>query len=210
VARTPEESLLDRPFVLIFAGMALGLVLDVDIPSIGAVAIVVLAALMTLALSPFGLEGLRRAIPEGILATLVSLGILSPAFTKSGTFTFRPDSSVAGFVAPVAVSPLIPNSVDRHTKEIVRFKPDIAVRISIDGLAEMHGHVRGSETAFEDGMKSLEILKGHGVKIARNLIGSYITSLEMAGCSFTLLKLDDDLTRLWDAPVKTAGLRWGM
>jgi phosphoenolpyruvate---glycerone phosphotransferase subunit DhaK len=47
-----------------------------------------------------------------------------------------------------------------------------------------------------------------GITIARNLIGPYITSLEMAGCSITLLKLDDELIRLWDAPVKTAGLRW--
>jgi phosphoenolpyruvate---glycerone phosphotransferase subunit DhaK len=47
-----------------------------------------------------------------------------------------------------------------------------------------------------------------GITIARNLVGPYITSLEMAGCSITLLKLDDELTRLWDAPVKTAGLRW--
>jgi dihydroxyacetone kinase-like protein len=55
-----------------------------------------------------------------------------------------------------------------------------------------------------------KILSGQGIKITRNLIGSYITSLEMAGCSITLLKLDDELTKLWDAPVKTAGLRWGM
>jgi dihydroxyacetone kinase-like protein len=54
------------------------------------------------------------------------------------------------------------------------------------------------------------ICAGRGLTIARNLVGSYITSLEMAGCSFTLLRLDDDLTRLWDAPVKTAALRWGM
>ena len=47
-----------------------------------------------------------------------------------------------------------------------------------------------------------------GITITRNLIGPYITSLEMAGCSITLLKLDDELTRHWDAPVKTAGLRW--
>jgi phosphoenolpyruvate---glycerone phosphotransferase subunit DhaK len=53
-------------------------------------------------------------------------------------------------------------------------------------------------------------LKERGVTIARNLIGSYITSLEMAGCSITLLKLNDDFVRLWDAPVKTAGLRWGV
>jgi len=53
------------------------------------------------------------------------------------------------------------------------------------------------------------LLEGRGITISRNLVGSYITSLEMAGCSITLLKLDDELTRLWDAPVKTAGLRWG-
>lgn len=54
-----------------------------------------------------------------------------------------------------------------------------------------------------------KFLKGRGVTISRNLIGSYITSLEMAGCSITLLKMNDDFTKLWDAPVKTAGLRWG-
>ncbi len=55
-----------------------------------------------------------------------------------------------------------------------------------------------------------EILKGKGIKIARNLIGSYITSLEMQGCSITLVKMDDHLLKLWDAPVKTPGLRWGV
>jgi len=55
-----------------------------------------------------------------------------------------------------------------------------------------------------------KILAGRGVKIARNLVGSYITSLEMQGCSITLLRLDDELTQLWDAPVKTAALRWGV
>jgi phosphoenolpyruvate---glycerone phosphotransferase subunit DhaK len=54
-----------------------------------------------------------------------------------------------------------------------------------------------------------EYLKGRGIEIVRNLIGSYITSLEMQGCSITLLKMDDDLVQLWDAPVKTPGLRWG-
>ena len=54
-----------------------------------------------------------------------------------------------------------------------------------------------------------ELLAGRGIRITRNLIGPYITSLEMAGCSITLLKLDEELTRLWDAPVNTPGLRWG-
>jgi dihydroxyacetone kinase-like protein len=52
-------------------------------------------------------------------------------------------------------------------------------------------------------------LAAHGVEISRSLVGSYITSLEMAGASVTLLELDDELTGLWDAPVKTAALRWG-
>jgi dihydroxyacetone kinase-like protein len=55
-----------------------------------------------------------------------------------------------------------------------------------------------------------KLLEQRGIKITRNLIGPYITSLEMAGCSITLLKLNDELTRLWDAPVKTPGLRWGV
>src|SRR5436309_530832 len=54
------------------------------------------------------------------------------------------------------------------------------------------------------------ILRSKDVTIARSLIGSYITSLEMAGCSITLLRLDDELIRYWDAPVLTPALRWGV
>ena len=57
--------------------------------------------------------------------------------------------------------------------------------------------------------KVAQMCADRGVTIERNLVGSYITSLEMAGCSITLLKLDDEMTRLWDAPVHTAALRWG-
>jgi len=53
------------------------------------------------------------------------------------------------------------------------------------------------------------ILERAGVRVVRSLVGPYITSLDMAGCSVTLLKLDDELVRLWDAPVNTPGLRWG-
>jgi dihydroxyacetone kinase-like protein len=55
-----------------------------------------------------------------------------------------------------------------------------------------------------------KILKGRGITVARNLVGSYITSLEMAGCSISLLRLDDEMTRFWDAPVHAPGLRWGV
>lgn len=56
----------------------------------------------------------------------------------------------------------------------------------------------------------VKILHGRNIQIARSLVGNYITSLEMAGCSITLLRLDDEMIRYWDAPVHTAGLRWGM
>jgi dihydroxyacetone kinase-like protein len=54
-----------------------------------------------------------------------------------------------------------------------------------------------------------KLLDKAGVTVARSLVGSYITSLDMAGCSVTLLKLDAELLRLWDAPVSTSALRWG-
>src|SRR5256885_1837142 len=52
-------------------------------------------------------------------------------------------------------------------------------------------------------------LETDGFRIARSLVGNYVTSLEMAGCSLTLARLGDELLRLWDAPVHTAALRWG-
>ncbi len=55
-----------------------------------------------------------------------------------------------------------------------------------------------------------QICEAKGIKIERNLIGNYITSLEMAGTSITLLRVDDELLKFWDAPVKTAALRWGV
>ncbi len=58
--------------------------------------------------------------------------------------------------------------------------------------------------------KAHQIASKHGLKVVRNLVGPYITSLEMAGTSITMLKLDDELKKLWDAPVKTPGLRWGV
>lgn len=55
-----------------------------------------------------------------------------------------------------------------------------------------------------------KLLEKAGVIVARNLVGNYITSLDMAGASVTLLKADDEFLKLWDAPVNTSGLRWGV
>ncbi len=51
-------------------------------------------------------------------------------------------------------------------------------------------------------------LEKRNVRIVRSLVGNYVTSLEMAGCSFTVSLVDEDLVKLWDAPVHTAALRW--
>jgi len=53
-------------------------------------------------------------------------------------------------------------------------------------------------------------LAGRGLDVRRSLVGNYVTSLDMAGCSVTVTVLNDDLTALWDAPVHTAALRWGV
>ena len=54
------------------------------------------------------------------------------------------------------------------------------------------------------------IAEKHGVTIARSLVGNYVTSLDMAGCSMTLTRLEDDFVPLWDAAVHTPSLRWGI
>ncbi|PBB20976.1 dihydroxyacetone kinase subunit DhaK [Mesorhizobium sp. WSM4313] len=54
------------------------------------------------------------------------------------------------------------------------------------------------------------VFEKQGVTVVRSLVGSYVTSLDMAGCSITLTMLDDETSALWDAPVHTAALRWGM
>ncbi|MER5601222.1 dihydroxyacetone kinase subunit DhaK [Streptomyces sp. NPDC002265] len=54
------------------------------------------------------------------------------------------------------------------------------------------------------------VLRERGVPVARTLVGNYVTSLDMAGASVTLCQVDEELLRLWDAPVRTPGLRWGV
>ena len=56
--------------------------------------------------------------------------------------------------------------------------------------------------------RARRLLEERGVTVARSLVGNYVTSLEMQGASVTVLRLDDELTGLWDAPVTTAALRW--
>jgi dihydroxyacetone kinase-like protein len=54
------------------------------------------------------------------------------------------------------------------------------------------------------------ILRDRQIAVPRRLVGNYITSLDMAGCAITLLRADDELLALWDDPVRTPALRWGI
>jgi dihydroxyacetone kinase-like protein len=58
--------------------------------------------------------------------------------------------------------------------------------------------------------RAVQVLADRGASVERSLVGNYITALEMQGCSISVLKLDDELAELWDAPVHTAALRWGV
>jgi dihydroxyacetone kinase-like protein len=57
--------------------------------------------------------------------------------------------------------------------------------------------------------RAAQVIAGRGATVERTLVGNYITALEMQGCSISVLRLDSELTALWDAPVHTAALRWG-
>ena len=99
---------------------------------------------------------------------------------------------------------------------------DIAAMLVEPILADLDFTGGGGVIAFVNGLggtplielyvlynEVARILEASGVQVARSLVGPYITSLEMAGASVTLLKADDEIVRLWDAPVRTPGLRWG-
>ncbi|MBT2511967.1 dihydroxyacetone kinase subunit DhaK [Arthrobacter sp. ISL-30] len=58
--------------------------------------------------------------------------------------------------------------------------------------------------------RAAQILNDRGITVQRSLVGNFVTSLEMQGCSISVLRLDDEFTELWDAPVHTAALRWGI
>ncbi|MDO5662037.1 MAG: dihydroxyacetone kinase subunit DhaK [Brachybacterium sp.] len=107
----------------------------------------------------------------------------------------------------------------RH-RESIKPAGDIAKELLTPILEELPGE--GPVLLFVNGMGGTPLIELYimvdevstlldeaGVEVSRHLVGDYITSLEMAGCSLTLLRLDEELTTLWDAPVNTPGLRWG-
>ena len=103
-------------------------------------------------------------------------------------------------------------AADAIAEEIVAaIAGDLGAAVKGDALLFLNGF--GGTPAMELYLmynSARKMLEKHGVRIARSLVGSYVTSLDMAGCSITLSMLDDQTTKLWDAPVHTAALRWGM
>jgi dihydroxyacetone kinase-like protein len=88
---------------------------------------------------------------------------------------------------------------------LVGVAPEVAqtiVALGID-LRELHA-AADLRSAVE------QILSGRRVAVSRLLVGNYITSLDMAGCAITLVRADDELLSLWDDPVLTPALRWGI
>ncbi|MEV6579683.1 dihydroxyacetone kinase subunit DhaK [Streptomyces sp. NPDC051582] len=98
---------------------------------------------------------------------------------------------------------------------------EVAVGAVLEELAQV-GPADGPVLALVNGMGATPLLELYGfhaevarvlaqrgVPVARTLVGNYVTSLDMAGCSVTLCRADEELLRLWDAPVRTAALRWG-
>ena len=103
-------------------------------------------------------------------------------------------------------------SADAIAQEMVgAIVKDLAPSPGADALLLVNGF--GGTPAMELYLmvnSALRVLREKGVRVSRFLTGNYVTSLEMAGCSITVSLLDDALRNLWDAPVHTVALRWGV
>ncbi|ROQ99479.1 dihydroxyacetone kinase DhaK subunit [Streptomyces sp. 2132.2] len=110
---------------------------------------------------------------------------------------------------------------ERRAMMTAREIAEVAVGAVLEDLAQV-GPADGPVLALVNGMGATPLLELYGfhaevarvlaergVPVARTLVGNYVTSLDMAGCSVTLCRADEELLRLWDAPVRTAALRWG-
>jgi dihydroxyacetone kinase-like protein len=98
-------------------------------------------------------------------------------------------------IAAMLVEPVLSDLPFSPGDEVIAFVNGLGASPLLE-LYLMYGDVAG-------------LLRDREIRVARSLVGSYMTSLDMAGCSVTLLRVDDELLRWWDAPVSTPALRWG-
>ena len=103
-------------------------------------------------------------------------------------------------------------SADAIAHELVRaILEDVAPRAASDVLLMVNGF--GATPLIELNLMydaAARWVERHGLRATRSLVGTYVSSLDMAGCSITITLLDEELAALWDAPVRTAALRWRM
>jgi phosphoenolpyruvate---glycerone phosphotransferase subunit DhaK len=109
---------------------------------------------------------------------------------------FREETRTAAEVAERLVTPIVEDLPFSSGDRVLAFMNGMG------GTPLIELYVMYAEVA--------KLLADRGLQIERNLVGNYITSLEMQGCSITLLRLDDEMVRYWDAPVNTPGLHWGV
>ncbi|MFI6794550.1 dihydroxyacetone kinase subunit DhaK [Streptosporangium canum] len=154
-------------------------------------------------------------VAEAVDARSRSFGVALSACTTpaAGKPTFDLKDTEVELGIGIHGEPGRARSAMRDARELVRTAMDAIdedMPVSGDNLVMVNG--MGGTPLIELYIAFAEVsdyLAGKGARAARSLVGNYVTSLDMQGFSITVCRLDDELTRLWDAPVETPGLRWG-
>ena len=158
-----------------------------------------------------------RALGDRVNQATRSIGVALTSCTvpAAGTPTFKIGDSEMEFgvgihgepgrrrVPLAAARPLADEMVESITRDLAQTRGDCLLLVNGFGgtpMIELYLMYDNLRDAFAK----------RGLAIARSLVGNFVTSLDMAGCSATITLLDDELARLWDAPVHTAALRWRM
>lgn len=154
-------------------------------------------------------------VAEAVDARSRSFGVALSACTTpaAGKPTFDLKDTEVELGIGIHGEPGRARSAMRGARELVHTAMDAIdedMPVSGDNLVMVNG--MGGTPLIELYVAFAEVsdyLAGKGARAARSLVGNYVTSLDMQGFSITVCRLDDELTRLWDAPVETPGLRWG-
>ena len=146
-----------------------------------------------------------------VTANPVLAEVIRSGFVESrhrGTVVALAADGTFAFTAGIANAPIFPRSSNKPLQAAAMLRAGLP----LDGELLVMVNGMGGTPLIELYVMYEEVARtiaARGGRIARNLVGNYITSLEMQGFSVTVCGLTDQLTRLWDAPVDTAALRWG-
>lgn len=159
-----------------------------------------------------------KALGDGVNAATRSMGVALTSGTvpAAGKPTFEIGDGEMEFGVGIHGEP-------GRRRDALKSADAIAEEVCAAIAGDFGGRAKGPALLFVNGFggtPSMELylmynsarrmFEKQGVTVIRSLVGSYVTSLDMAGCSITLTLLDDGMAALWDAPVHTAALRWGM